>query len=287
MLISTEIGTFAQDCGNEEAIRMLKEVGFTAYDFSMYELGETFCLVYYDDYVEKAKKIRAVADEVGIVCNQTHAPFPSYTKDDENWNKDIGEYLRRALEVSGILGAKYCIVHPANHFSAKENLEIVYKPLIPYCKQYGVKIAVENMWDWYYDEEKAKPCACSLKEDFLEHMAILDKEWFVSCVDVGHAAMFFEHTTAHELLYDMRDTLECLHIHDNYLRCDNHLLPYDGCIDWEKVCETLGKIGYKGDITFEASTGIRKRPLGLRKETARYMCAIGKYFAERIKYYSK
>lgn len=287
MLISTDTGAFADFFSDEETLRIIKNAGFSAYDFSMYylEINPKLCLVYYEDYIERAKKLRLIADQLGLTCNQTHAPCPSYTDDDKVWNQSIGEYLRRAVEVSGILGAKYCIVHPWNNFTAEQNAEIVYKPLIPYCKKYGVKIAVENMWNWSYEESKAKPCACSLKESFLSHMELLDKEWFVSCVDIGHAAMFFEDTTAYDLLYDMKNTLACLHIHDNDCRYDKHLLPYDGNIDWEKFCETLAKIGYKGDITFEASNAIRKKPVELKKKTARYMCEIGKHLAKRIEYY--
>lgn len=287
MLISTETGVFAEHFGNEETLKILKNAGFTAYDFSMYNLKAEHCLVYFDDYAEKAKKLRKVADELGIVCNQTHAPFPSYTDTNEEYNKTIGEYLRRALEVSGILGAKHCIVHPWNNFSAEQNAEKVYNPLLPYCKEYGVKIAVENMWNWYNDLDKAKPCACSLKDDFKAHMDLLDKEWFVSCVDIGHAAMFFEDTTAHDLLYDMKDTLACLHVHDNNCRYDSHLLPFSGNIDWEKVCKALADIEYKGDMTFEACYGIRRMPIELKAQTARYMREIGEYLIERIKYYSK
>ena len=287
MLISTETGVFAEHFGNEQTLKILKDAGFTAYDFSMYTLKKEYCLVYYSDYVEKAKKLRKLADELGIVCNQTHAPFPSYTDNNIEYNKTIGEYLRRALEVSGILGAKYCIVHPWNNFSAEQNAEKVYNPLLPYCKQYNVKIAVENMWNWHEKENKAKPCACSLKEDFIKHLSLVDKEWFVSCVDVGHAAMFFEDTTAQDLIKDMKDSLACLHVHDNDCRYDSHLLPFSGNIDWEKVCKALADVEYKGDMTFEACSGIDRMPLELKKQTARYMREIGEYLIERIKYYSK
>lgn len=287
MLISTETGIIAERFGNEETIKMIKRAGFTAYDFSMYTLKAEHCLVYFDDYAEKARKLRKFADEIGIVCNQTHAPFPSQKDNDVEYNKTIPEYLRRALEVSGILGAKHCIIHPWNNFTPKQNAEVVYKPLLKYCKEYNVKIAVENMWNWNNAENKAKACACSLADNFNAHMDLLDKEWFVSCVDIGHAAMFFEDTTAHDLLCDMKDTLSCLHVHDNDLRHDSHLLPFAGGIDWEKVCKVLADINYQGDMTFESCYGIKRMPVELTEQTLRYMREIGEYLIERIKYYSK
>lgn len=85
MLISTDTGAFEDFFSYEEILNTLKEAGFDAYDFSMYELEikPELCLVYYSDYVQKAKKIRFYADKLGIICNQTHATCPSHTDDDE------------------------------------------------------------------------------------------------------------------------------------------------------------------------------------------------------------
>ena len=62
----------------ENAIRILHEAGFDAYDWSMgpmekepdHELNQP-------DYRDYAHHIREYADSLGIVCNQAHAPTPS------------------------------------------------------------------------------------------------------------------------------------------------------------------------------------------------------------------
>lgn len=64
-----------------------------------------------DNYIERARNLRKISDEIGILCRQAHAPFSfQYT------NKiDISdpEYLKivRSMEVASILGAKNIIVH--------------------------------------------------------------------------------------------------------------------------------------------------------------------------------
>ena len=50
------------------------------------------------------------------------------------------------------------------------------------------------------------------------------------CLDTGHAHM----DATVEVAFDaMRDRLVTAHIHDNHGEKDEHLLPYNGTIDWD------------------------------------------------------
>ena len=62
----------------EKVIALLKESGFDAYDYTFGEPGFADEFFLFDDYLERAKKLRAYADGLGIACNQTHAPFPTW-----------------------------------------------------------------------------------------------------------------------------------------------------------------------------------------------------------------
>ena len=77
MEVSTEIGSFlTAGVGDyEKILALLKESGFTAYDFTMDWEGPCSELLFSDDYKERAEKLRAYADGIGIKCNHTHAPF--------------------------------------------------------------------------------------------------------------------------------------------------------------------------------------------------------------------
>ena len=73
------------------------------------------------------------------------------------------------------------------------------------------------------------------------------------CMDFGHA----------HLLGDVPDAIETAaehlittHVHDNRRRDDDHLVPYQGSIDWGSAMLTMRKIGYEGTYLLEvANTG--------------------------------
>ena len=78
MLISTEIGSLREKLGDDKKIiQLIKNSGFTAYDFSMSSAQYAMEFLKDDGFYEYVKDIRAFADSIGIVCNQTHAPFPT------------------------------------------------------------------------------------------------------------------------------------------------------------------------------------------------------------------
>ena len=74
MLLSIDTISLRQRYNDETALKMIKDAGFDAYDYSMFRAnGERDMLD--DDYIEKAHKLRAFADEIGLLCRQAHAPF--------------------------------------------------------------------------------------------------------------------------------------------------------------------------------------------------------------------
>ena len=282
MKISTTTGPFTA-WGDEAAIvQLLKDGGFTAYDLNMCH-GVSFLEA--DDYLQKAEKLRAFADGIDMPCNQTHAPFPTARKGDEAYNKEIFPQLVRALEISGILGAKICVVHPCNDYTPEENAEL-YLRLAPYARKANVKIGVENMWNWWNwgkPDGHVMPAACSHQDDFFAHMELLPKDVFVACVDIGHAEMMHAFgTTAVQMIEKLGDYMQCMHLHDVDFVNDNHSYPFNCSIDYAPIIATLKKIGYKGDITMEASTPIKRVPVALMPAATRYLAEIGKYFKEEI-----
>ncbi len=282
--ISADIGGFYGYGSAEEVVKMFKEEGFTAYDASMFT-GEKFDeILYAENWEERAKAFRAYADGLGIVCNQSHAPFPSARKDDDEYNKEMFPKLVRAVQVSGILGAKVCVVHPCNDWTAEENAERIYKPLEPYARAAGVKIGVENMWNCtgWGDTFLATPAACSHHDDFKKHLDLLPADVFVACVDIGHAEMRGLDTSAVQMIETLGDRMEAMHLHDIDGRFDNHQLPFTQSVDFEKVIQALKRVGYKGDITLESCVFSAKAPMQIKRAAARYSAAVAAYFRDRL-----
>ena len=280
MFISTEIGSLGLLADTKKILRVLKAGGFSAYDFSMFRGVPYDRLLEGDDYRCRAEALKAYADGIGIVCNQAHAPFPTAIKGNDVYNEEIFPEIVRAIEVAGILGAKVCVVHPCNDYTAEENA-VLYRRFEPYARKAGVKIGLENMWNWNA-EDHATPAACSSHHDFLAHLSLLPADVFVACLDIGHSEMRGLDTSAPEMIETLGARLQALHIHDNDRLHDSHMLPYTHSIDFSAIISALKKIGYNGDVTLEADTFIRKFPVEFYPRAAAFMADVANYIKERL-----
>mgnify|MGYP003291548451 CR=1 FL=1 len=93
MLLSNLTQWVGNHLPEKEAVRINAEAGFDAYDISLFQLTRDKEYIFNrDDYVEVAKDLRAYADSLGIVCNQSHAPYPSSTGKEEE-EKTIDYYI--------------------------------------------------------------------------------------------------------------------------------------------------------------------------------------------------
>lgn len=257
---STEIGSISEITGEEKAVEFVAKAGFDAWDFTMFRMVDYNCQtntanvnnghpLSKDDAADFAKTLRKIGEDNGIYCNQSHAPFPTRCK-------EIRDLYKKSIELTAIAGGKICVIHPDNYKSAAENAEI-YAELLPFAKQHGVKIAAENMWNFIGG--KTSPAACSDEVSFKEHLDAVNDDYFVACVDIGHAEMAGLDTSAEKMLVALGDKVQCLHIHDNDLIHDSHQIPFSMNIDFAKVVNALKKIDYKGDLTLEASSYLSSR----------------------------
>lgn len=289
MLLSTQTDYLGAKFGNERAVRMLAEAGFDAFDLSMFHTD--LDIIAHGDHVEYAKGLRAVADECGILCNQAHAPFPTSYGDERD--EEVFRVTVRAMEVAAILGAKCIVVHPRQHLvyadeGAPERLFEInrefYGALLPYAEKFGIRVACENMWQWR--RGRCVDSTCSTPEEFCRYIDAHGSEWITACLDIGHVPL------VDGSLGDMiralgRGRLGALHVHDNDLRSDSHVLPYTAKIDFDEVLEALAEIDYAGDFTFEADNFYARFPEELAQECANFMCKVGRTMMARIEGFKK
>ena len=261
MKLSTEIHSLSRLLGSEEAaIRLLAASGFEAFDFSLFSMApysytEKRILtgdhpLQVGDYRAFAKRLRAVGEECGLSCNQSHAPFPSYCP-------EMIDYLYRAIECTAIAGGAVCVIHPDNYKTVEENAEL-YGKLLPFAKECGVKIATENVFRLDRVKNEITPTVTSTPEAYLELLHLVNDESFVACVDLGHAELASLNTSATEMLRALgRERIACLHVNDNDKCHDSHVLPFTGAVAWEPIAATLAEIGYRGDITLECGNYVK------------------------------
>jgi sugar phosphate isomerase/epimerase len=169
-----------------------------------------------------------------------------------------------ALRLAGRLGASYLVVHvgvPASQESSAEDnrledairsLETLQEAAVPL----GVRLALELIPNQLSGPE----ALVTLLEDGAE----LGDAGI--CFDFGHAF----------LMGDVIDAIETTsghvvttHVHDNTGRGDEHLMPFDGRIDWDAALMGMQKIGYEGAFVFEPAGSATPRAVLERAQQAR------------------
>ena len=120
-----------------------------------------------------------------------------------------------------------------------EQLQAIAEPL-------GVQIAVEVI----PNEISRAGSIVQFVEDDLDGVGI--------CLDFGHAHLDGDVLDAVETV---AEHLIATHVHDNKGRSDDHLLPFDGTIDWAGTLLAVQKVGYDAPFIFEVV------PRGSTKET--------------------
>ena len=275
--ISTTTLPLVNYYGYEESLKMIKEAGFDTYDCSMMSPNEFFTS---NGYLENAKSLKAFADNLGLKCNQSHSIFPVWHKTFKKDEVDVRTgYTKRILKISKILGAKNCIVHPINDFNEQENY-VFFQEFLPIAREIDINIATENMWNW--EGENASLAACSNHNNFKALVDLVNDDHFGACVDLGHAEMFGLETSACKMIETLGDKVKCLHIHDNDQHNDRHTLPLTEKIDFDLILDSLARINYQGDITFEADAFIDRMPKELHLSCLKLMHKVGLYLRSEL-----
>ncbi len=270
MKLSSTTDHLQKTFGLQKSVEILAAAGYDAIDFSQFDKS-----VYESDFgKDYYTEIRKFAESKGVYFNQSHAPFASSFQDEEKTKKRFKEIVE-SIKRASYLGVQNIIVHPCQHlvYDAEGNPEKLfeynmdfYKKLIPYCEEYEIKVALENMWQYtgYINHS-----TCSRPDEFIKYIDTLNNDCFVACLDIGHAALVREDPDLFvKKLGNKR--LKCLHVHDVDGINDSHTLPYYGKINWEKVMKALAEIDYKGDLTFEADGGF----MGEKPEILLPDCAV-------------
>lgn len=287
MKLVTQTEGLSSRFGDKAAVEYLCKAGFDGIDMSMFEMkNNPNCIFNSKDYKKYALLLKKTAQNYGVTFEQSHAPFPSAKEKDDEYNDFILEKLKRSIEIAGLLEAKIIVVHPVFFHKHKfeKNMEL-YHTLEPYAADYGVKIALENMWG-RNKKKKIIPNVCSLSGEFNEYVDALDSKHFTACLDLGHCGLVG--SDAATMIREMgSERLGCLHIHDNDFISDSHTLPYLSDMNWNEILKALGETGYKGNFTFEADNFLKKFPAELLPSALNMLHDTGRFMMKEIERYGK
>ena len=136
---------------------------------------------------------------------------------------------------------KYDINLAVMHTSGRKQLFTIneiglnrFKAIVEHAYKLGITIAFENT---------------SFKQD-LEYLLdnLKDYDNVGLCFDSGHYHVYFKDDFD---LIKYKDRIKCIHLHDNDGLSDQHIIPFDGNINWNNIMKQLDICNYKGPLTLE------------------------------------
>ena len=163
---------------------------------------------------------------------------------------DAVDEIKRALDVAEQVPFHFLVQHMGSGREPLESrrLDAAFNSLehlAIFAKQRGVTIALENT-----PGELAAPAAL---RHFVQETRLHDLRL---CFDTGHAHL--EEGIAPGFAA-MRELVVTTHLHDNHGEKDEHLLPYEGTIDWDAALKVLASAPHELPMVFElkepAATG--------------------------------
>jgi sugar phosphate isomerase/epimerase len=206
---------------------------------------ELFCSRGHFDYrsPEDARELASWLAGNNLTLHSIHSPTtrdfntqhesgtPLSISDPERMRRqEAVDEIKRALDVVEYIPFRYCVQHAARPrdipdqrrwdatFSSLELLSL-------FARQRGITLALENT-----PGEMASPA--NLK-NFLEQTRLTNVKL---CFDTGHAHLEGGVVAGLEAI---RDLVVTTHVHDNRGERDDHLLPYEGTIDWNAALAAL------------------------------------------------
>lgn len=293
-LVGISIFNLQSVYGVMRALEIAKEIGADAVDFSLdneTSLNKNSIYSKSDEEIcEYFNSIRKKADELGLIISQTHGRLRVFFNDPVK-DEAVFRDARIDCMVTKILGAPYTVMHAIATSITGPDAESGYmhtlyydtfSKILPYAKQYGVKIAVETMGD-------APVYGCcdffgvlsEFKKAFDRISAEGDnKEYICCCIDTGHVhkAMRFGNPTPQEFIRTMGSAVKCLHLHDNNTLTDQHKPPKTGDINWDEVLNALDEVGYDGVYNVEVNLSCFGK--GFEIEVAEFSVKLMKYMLE-------
>jgi sugar phosphate isomerase/epimerase len=214
----------------EEIVRIIKKAGFQSV---MTWWGDEFKET--DGYKENKPGI--IRNE-GLKLDNVHFPFTGINTIWENTldGQEIFNMFYSYIGDCKIYEIPIAVMHVTSGDSPPPYCQLGldrFKRLIERAEKDGVIIALENL----------------RKPEYLDYIfENIKSDKLKFCYDSGHENCY---TPDIDLLGKYGDKLVALHLHDNYGTSDQHLLPFNGTVNWDRIMTQLKKLNYKGSLALE------------------------------------
>ena len=268
--VSLAIGYFQNRYGDMEALNIAARLGLDAVDFETigkhwdYRNPDSIYAKSDEEIVEYCTGLRRHAQSLGIEIGQTHGRITGFRNIPEEDDALIANARLDCLAAAA-LGAPHVIIHSVTtiHMGADAdpalmhslNLDM-FRRILPFARQYGVKIASETFGD-----ATGKGC-CDFFGNINEFLKSYNRvcgtddnaHWMCTCVDTGHsnkATRFNNNPSAGDVIRMLGKHVEVLHLNDNDTLTDQHKPPMTGTLNWNDIFDALDEVGYTGNYNME------------------------------------
>ncbi len=234
-------------------MKNIKEAGFDG----------VFVTVNKDSDIETINKN---VKESGLFFDSLHGPFYEmhhmWNLEDEKEARDIIEEYKKCIDFCVYVKTDKIVTHPFIGFKDHNPNEIGVKrfeEIVKYAKEKNIKVCFENVEGEEYLDALM---------DYL--LPRYDNVFF--CLDSGHEMCY---NRDKDMLKKYGKNLGYLHIDDNYgvsgkeiyFLDDFHLVPGDGKLNIDFLCERIKKYDPKDNINITLELSVPKQPvLGVQKE---------------------
>lgn len=267
--ISIAIGRLQGMFGDKEALRIAKEIGADAVDFDLcgkqwdYRNPDSVYSRTDEEIEGYFKELKQYADTIGLIIGQTHGRITGID-DNQEFNEAFYKNARLDCLATAAMGVSTCVMHSVTTIRMGADADPqkmrdmnfeMFTRVLPFAKQYGVKIASETFGDatglgvvdffGQYDEFVKSYNRVRAVEDYKDYMTI--------CMDTGHCnkATRFGQPSTPEFIRMLGGEITVLHLNDNDTLTDQHKMPLSGCMNWNDIFDALDEIGYNGIYNME------------------------------------
>lgn len=217
----------------EEAFRLTRTAGYDGVEI----------MVTANRATQDAATLRSLSHTYGIPILSIHAPVLLATQ--LVWGLDPRRKLEKSAELARAVGAPTVVVHPPFRFQPKWSREFE-TAVGEIAEQYGVEVAVENMFSWTIRGTSVRAYAPS---PYPNELAVDSMT-----LDFSHAALAGRDSL--EFAHAMGSRLRHIHLCDGLggTLFDEHLIPGRGSQPVAEVLKLLSTTGWSGSIVAEVST---------------------------------
>ena len=212
----------------KEIVNNIKKVGF-----------KNVFIEWYNDDLELQQDVLNYVKEVGLNIIFAHLGYQNTNvlwKDTAEGNYEEERCINDIL-VCKKNGIDLVVIHPTFKYENPGMTEVGLariNRILDVAKENDVRVAFENI-------ELVEYLEYIIKNINRSNLGI--------CFDVGHCHLFCDGNINIELF---NNKVFIIHLHDNYKEIDDHNLPFDGTVNWEKAIRQINDMNYNGYIVIES-----------------------------------